>query len=146
MQHLPSNLGQLADLAKRIEEDADAVRSEAREKLDARRDGIRTNLAERMDRLDSNLQKAEGQTSADWAALRAKIKADRDQFKARLGERKESYKAFFADSNAEDRQLAAAIAIDYAIATIQQARLAVLDAASDRAQAATNSAPHATVA
>jgi hypothetical protein len=39
--------------------------------------------------------------------------------------------------SAEDQELGAVIAIDYAIATIQQARLAVLDAASARAAAFT---------
>jgi hypothetical protein len=135
MTPLPSNLTELSELAKRIDEDADAVRTEAREKLDARREKIRTNLGERMDRLESNLEKAQNQTSADWTALREKVKSDRERFKAKLTERKEAYKAFFAESNAEDRELGAAIAIDYAIASIQQARLAVLDAASARAEA-----------
>lgn len=137
MQPLPSNLKELAELARRIDEDAEAVRTDAREKLDARREKIRTNLGERMDRLESNLEKAQNQTSADWTAFREKIKSDRERFKAKLGERKEAYKAFFAESNAEDRELGAAIAIDYAIATIQQARLAVLDAVSARAEAIT---------
>jgi hypothetical protein len=142
MQHLPSNFAELQDLAKRLEEDAGAVRSEARDKLDARREKIRTNLAERMDRLGSNLEKAQSQTSGDWVALRNKVQADREQFKQRLGERREAYSAFFADSSPEDRKLGAAIAVDYAIATIQQARLAVLDAVSDRAEAAASA--HAT--
>jgi len=137
MQPLPSNFAELSDLLKRIEEDADAVRTEAREKLDARREMIRTNLGERMDRLESNLQKAQNQTSADWTSFREKVKSDRERFKAKLADRKEAYKAFFAESSAEDRELGAAIAIDYAIATIQQARLAVLDAASARAEAFT---------
>ena len=98
MQHLPSNFAELQDLAKRLEEDAGAVRSEARDKLDARREKIRTNLAERMDRLGSNLEKAQSQTSGDWVALRNKVQADREQFKQRLGERREAYSAFFADS------------------------------------------------
>jgi len=142
MQHLPSNFAELQDLAKRLEEDAGAVRSEARDKLDARREKIRTNLAERMDRLGSNLEKAQSQTSGDWVALRNKVQADRAQFKQRLGQRREAYSAFFADSSPEDRKLGAAIAVDYAIATIQQARLAVLDAVSDRAEAAASA--HAT--
>jgi len=135
MQPLPSNFAELSELSKRIDEDAEAVRTEAREKLDARRETIRTNLGERMDRLEGNLQKAQNQTSGDWLALREKVKADRERFKEKLGERKEAYKAFFAESNSEDRELGAAIAVDYAIATIQQARLAVLDAASARAEA-----------
>src|SRR5881394_1948397 len=59
MQPLPSNFAELSELAKRLEEDADAVRTEAREKLDERREKIRTNLSERMDRLESNLEKAQ---------------------------------------------------------------------------------------
>ena len=139
MQPLPSNFAELSELARRIDEDAEAVRTEAREKLDARREKIRTNLAERMDRLESNLEKAKDQTSGDWTAFREKVKSDRERLKAKLSERREAYKAFFAESNAEDRELGAAIAIDYAIATIQQARLAVLDAASARAEAITAS-------
>lgn len=135
MTPLPSNIAELQDLAKRIEEDAEAVRTEARDKLDARRDRIRTHLAERMERLESNLEKAAVKGGADFVAFREKVKSDRQRLKDKLAERKEAYRAFFADASDEDRQLGAAIAIDYAIATVQQARLAVLDAVSDRAEA-----------
>jgi hypothetical protein len=135
MEPLPSNFAELSELARRIDEDAEAVRTEARERLDARREKIRTNLSERMERLEANLEKAQNQTSADWVAFREKVKSDRERFKAKLAERREAYRAFFAESSAEDRELGAAIAVDYAIATIQQARLAVLDAASARAEA-----------
>ena len=70
-------------------------------------------------------------------AFREKVKSDRQRLKDKLGERKEAYRAFFADADDEARQLGAAIAIDYAIATVQQARFAVLDAVSDRAEART---------
>jgi len=135
MTPLPSNIAELQDLAKRIQEDADAVRTEAREKLDARREDIRTHLTERMERLETNLQKAAEKGGQDFVAFREKVKSDRQRLKDKLGERREAVKAFFADASDEDRQLGAAIAIDYAISTVQQARLAVLDAVSDRAEA-----------
>src|SRR4051812_20974788 len=135
MTPLPSNISELQDLAKRIQEDADAVRTEARDKLDARRDKIRTNLSERMERLESNLQKATEKGGPDVVAFREKVRSDRQRLKEKIGERKEAYRAFFANASDEDRQLGAAIAIDYAIATVQQARLAVLDSVSDRAEA-----------
>jgi hypothetical protein len=142
MTPLPSNIAELQDLAKRIQEDADAVRTEARDKLDARRETIRTHLSERMERLDSNLQKAAEKGGPDFIAFREKVKGDRQRLKDKLSERKEAYGAFFADASDEERQLGAAIAIDYAIATVQQARLAVLDAVSDRAEAsASNTQP-----
>ena len=137
MTPLPSNIAELQDLAQRIQEDAEAVRTEARDKLDARRETIRTHLSERMERLDSNLQKAADRGGQDFVAFREKVKSDRQRLKDKLGERKETYRAFFADADDEARQLGAAIAIDYAIATVQQARLAVLDAVSDRAEART---------
>ena len=137
MTPLPSNIAELQDLAQRIQEDAEAVRTEARDKLDARRESIRTHLSERMERLDSNLQKAADRGGQDFVAFREKVKSDRQRLKDKLGERKEAYRAFFADADDEARQLGAAIAIDYAIATVQQARLAVLDAVSDRAEART---------
>jgi ElaB/YqjD/DUF883 family membrane-anchored ribosome-binding protein len=135
MTPLPSNIAELQDLAKRIQEDAEAVRTEAREKLDARREDIRTHLTERMERLETNLQKAAEKGGQDFVAFREKVKSDRQRLKDKLGERREAFKAFFADASDEDRQLGAAIAIDYAISTVQQARLAVLDAVSDRAEA-----------
>ena len=141
MTPLPSNIAELQDLAKRIQEDAEAVRTEAREKLDARREGIRTHLTERMDRLESNLQKAAEKGGQDFVDFREKVKSDRQRLKDKLSERREAYGAFFADASDEERQLGAAIAIDYAIATVQQARLAVLDAVSDRAEARTAETP-----
>jgi LPS O-antigen subunit length determinant protein (WzzB/FepE family) len=135
MTPLPSIIAELQDLAARIQEDAEAVRTEAREKLDARREKIRTHLSERMERLESNLQKAAEKGGADFVAFRDQVKSDRQRLKDKLGERKEARRAFFADASDEDRQLGAAIAVDYAIATVQQARLAVLDAVSDRAEA-----------
>jgi len=135
MTPLPSNIAELQDLVKRIQEDADAVRTEARDKLDARREKIRTQLSERMERLESNLATAAEKGGADFLAFRDKVKSDRQRLKDKMGERKEAYRAFFADANDEDRRLGAAIAVDYAIATVQQARLAVLDAVSDRAEA-----------
>ena len=142
MAPLPSNIAELQDLAKRIQEDAEAVRTEAREKLDARREDIRTHLNERMERLESNLQKAAEKGGQDFLDFREKVKSDRQRLKDKLSERREAYGAFFANANDEERQLGAAIAIDYAIATVQQARLAVLDAVSDRAEAsASNTQP-----
>jgi ElaB/YqjD/DUF883 family membrane-anchored ribosome-binding protein len=141
MTPLPSNIAELQDLAKRIQEDAEAVRTEARDKLDARRETIRTHLSERMERLESNLQKAADKGGQDFIAFREKVKSDRQRLKDKLSERREAYSAFFADANDEERQLGAAIAIDYAIATVQQARLAVLDAVSDRAEARTAETP-----
>jgi len=137
MTPLPSTITEFQDLAKRIQEDAEAVRTEAREKLDARREMIRTNLSERMERLDSNLQQAAEKGGQDFIAFRDRVKSDRQRLKEKLGERREAYKALFAGASDEERQLGAAIAIDYALATIQQARLAVLDAVSDRAEART---------
>lgn len=135
MNPLPSNIAELQDLARRIQEDAEAVRTEAREKLDARREDIRTHLTERMDRLESNLQKAAEKGGPDFVAFREKVKNDRQRLKDKLSERREAYSAFFANATNEEQQLGAAIAVDYAIATVQQARLAVLDAVSDRAEA-----------
>ena len=89
---------------------------------------------------NSNLQKAAEKGGPDFVAFREKVKGDRQRLKDKLSERKEAYSAFFADANDEERQLGAAIAIDYAIATVQQARLAVLDAVSDRAEARSGNA------
>ncbi len=67
--------------------------------------------------------------------MRAKVDGDIDALKARVTHVKHDAKARHAENRAEMLEWEAGVAIDYAIASVEQAKLAVLDAVSSRAEA-----------
>jgi hypothetical protein len=64
-----------------------------------------------------------------------KVAADIDSLKAGVAQAKHDLDARQAEHHAEKREWEAGVAIDYAIASVEQAKLAVLDAVSSRAEA-----------
>jgi hypothetical protein len=80
--------------------------------------------------------KSVGDTAGrNWTAVRAKVAADIDALKAGVARAKHDLDARHAESYAERLEWEAGVAIDYAIASVEQAKLAVLDAVSSRAEA-----------
>ena len=73
--------------------------------------------------------------SRDWKALEAKIAADIQALKAGIVRRKLEREAGRAERTAETLESEASFAIDYAVASIEQAELAVLDAIAGRVEA-----------
>jgi len=69
----------------------------------------------------------------DWKALEAKIAADIQAFKVGIAQRERE--AGRAEHTAERLEWEAGFAIDYAVASIEQAELAVLDAIAGRVEA-----------
>jgi hypothetical protein len=67
--------------------------------------------------------------------VQAKVSADVDALKARVAEHKQERDAKRAEKRAEDLEDDAAFAIDYAVSSIEQARLAALDAIAGRLEA-----------
>ena len=71
----------------------------------------------------------------DWKALEAKIAADIQALKVGIAQRKREREAGRAEHTAERLEWEAGFAIDYAVASIEQAELAVLDAIAGRVEA-----------
>jgi hypothetical protein len=69
-----------------------------------------------------------------------------DALKTRISEKKRAIDATIAEREAEDAEDDASFAIDYAIASIEQAKLAVFDALSARHNAEAVKAPAKTTA
>jgi len=69
----------------------------------------------------------------DWKALEAKIAADIQALKVGIAQRERE--AGRAEHTAERLEWEAGFAIDYAVASIEQAELAVLDAIAGRVEA-----------
>jgi len=73
--------------------------------------------------------------SRNWNALETKIAADIEALKTGVAQRKREREAGRAENKAERLEWEAGFAIDYAVASIEQAELAVLDAIAGRVDA-----------
>ena len=82
--------------------------------------------------VNQNIKSASDTTSAKWNGLKAKIAADMDNLKSKVAQKKHDLDIKRAANYAELLDEDASFAVDYAIASIEQAKLAVLDAIAGR--------------
>jgi hypothetical protein len=128
----------LADLSVRTKNTEDAVaaaQNEAHDKLAARKEEARAAAAKATEKLNQEMKSLGDSTTRNWNAVRAKIAADMSALKANVAEAKHDRDARRAENRAEQLESEAGFAIDYAIASVEQARLAVLDALDGRVAA-----------
>ena len=136
---MPKRLSeQLADLSARAKEAEDivaAAQKETHEKIMLRWEKARADAAVATEKVHQEIQSAGESAAKDWNARKAKIAADIDALKAKVVRKKHELDARRAESEADRLEWDAGLAIDYAIAAVDQARLAVLDAVAGRIQA-----------
>jgi hypothetical protein len=134
-QRLSEQLAELSVHAKNAEDAVAAAEKEAHEKVDALREQARAAATEATEKVNQQIKSVKDKASRNWNALQAKIAADIQNLKSEIGERKRELKADRAEDTAERLEWEAGFAIDYAVASIEQARLAVLDAVAGRVDA-----------
>lgn len=126
---------QLADLslrAKGAENAFAAAKEEARDKIEARKAEALSAARTAVEKVNQQIKSAGDSAARDTKALQEKITADINALKAHVVEAKHGLDVKLAESRAELLETDAAFAIDYAIASVEQARLAVLDAIDAR--------------
>jgi len=126
---------QLADLSVRVknaEDAAAAAQKEAHDKVVARVAEAQAAAEQAVQRVNQNLQSASDTASAKWNGLKAKIAADMSDLKSKVAERKHDLTVKRAANYSQLLDEEASFAIDYAIASIEQAKVAVLDAIAGR--------------
>lgn len=129
---------QLADLsvhAKKAEDTVAAAQKETHDKILSRWEQARADAAATTEKVNQQIQSAGDSVAKDWNARKAKIAADIDALKAKVVRKKHELDAKRAEREADKLERDAGVAIDYAIAAVDQARLAVLDAVAGRIQA-----------
>jgi hypothetical protein len=129
---------QLADLSVRAKNAEDAVAAAANEahgKIETRKEQARAAAAKATEKVDQEIKSAGDKAIRNWTAVRAKVAADIDHLKAGVARAKHELDAKQAEHHAERLEWEAGVAIDYAIASVEQAKLAVLDAVSSRVEA-----------
>jgi hypothetical protein len=129
---------QLADLsvrAKKAEDAINSARKETRDRVVARREEFRAAAADAADRVDKDLRSAGASMEGDWTALRGKVAADIDRLKSKVADRQVELNASRLADRASRKESEACVAIDFAVASIENAKLAVLDADREAAGA-----------
>lgn len=121
---------QLANLSVRVKDAADAVtaaQKETHDKVVARVAQAQAAAEEAVQKVNQNIKSAGGAASAKWNGLKAKIATDIDDLKSKVAQRKHDLGVNRAANYSQLLDEEASFAIDYAIASIEQAKVAVLD-------------------
>ena len=129
---------QLADLsvrAKHAEDAFSAAQKEAHDKIEARKQAARAAATTAVEKVNQKIKSANDDAARDWNALKAKVAADLAALKANVAEAKHNHDVKRAERRADRLEWDAGFAIDYAIASVEQANLAVLDAIDARVEA-----------
>lgn len=134
-KRLSEQLRDLSVRAKGVEDTYDAAQKEAHEKLMARREQARAAAMAATERVNEEVKSIQGTVSRNWNALQTKVAADMQNLKQAVVQQKQTIELKLAEKNAERLEREAELDIDYAIACVQQANLAVLDALAARVQA-----------
>jgi hypothetical protein len=126
---------QLADLsvrAKHTEDTIAAAQKETHDKLVARKEQAHAAATSAVEKVDRQIKSVNDSASQRWTAMRASITADMNALKARVATQKFERDVKRADKRADQLEEEAGFAIDYAVASIEQAKLAILDAIDAR--------------
>ena len=132
---LSDQLSELSVHAKNAEVAAAAAQKEAHDKITARINEAHASATAAVDKAKQSLKTVRDTGARKWDATKAKVAADVDNLKAHVATKKRMIDAKLAENDAENAEADARFAIDYAIATTEQAKLAVFDAISARLDA-----------
>ena len=128
MKALSEQLAILSARAKNTEDTAAAAQKEAHDKVVARIAQAQAAAEEAVNKVNQDIKSATDTASAKWNGLKAKVAADIDDLKSKVAQRKHNLDVKLAENQSKFLDEQASLAIDYAIASIEQAKLAVLDA------------------
>jgi hypothetical protein len=134
-KRLSQQLAELSVRAKNAEDAVAAAEKEAHENIETRKEQARAAAAKATEKVSQEIKSAGDTAVRNWTAVRAKIAADIDSLKTGVARAKHDLDARQAEHHSERLEWDAGVAIDYAIASIEQAKLAVLDAVSSRVEA-----------
>jgi hypothetical protein len=143
MAKLSEQLADLSVRAKHAEDAVSAAQKEAHDKVMARREQARAAATAAAEKVERNIKsagdsvKSAGDAAAKkWTAFQTKISNDLQSIKEGIAQKKHDLDVRQAEKYADRLEWEAGLAVDYAIATVEQAELAVLDAVAGRMEVA----------
>lgn len=132
---LSEQLAKMSVQAKKAEDDFAAAKKETHDKMVAGREELRTAATQSVEKLKQDIKSAGSAMSSDLSALQAKVSADGETLKANVKRWKKDLDAKRAENWADELEWEASMAIDYAISSVEQAKLAAIDAVIARQEA-----------
>jgi len=141
MKPLDQQLADMSACAKDAENSFTAARKETHDRVVARRERARESAAAFADRVDKDIQDVGDWMSGQWSALQAKVSSDISRLKANFEQRQHDRSVDRAVQHADRLESEAGVAIDFALASIEDAKRAVLDAVAARIEASAPSQP-----
>ncbi len=132
---LSERLAELSVRTKKVEDSVQKYETETRDELISRRDQVRASTVATLEKIHGNVKSAESNLSSRANEIKTKLSDDIAGLRAQWQTRKAEFDHKVATRNAELLEDDAAYAIDYALASIDQAEAAVLDAIVARAEA-----------
>jgi predicted nucleic acid-binding Zn-ribbon protein len=132
IERMSQQLAELSARAKSAEEALDAAKKEAHDKIVARRQQAHAAATTAVEKLDREVKSANESATRNWSAVKAKIADDMNHLNASVAQAKHEHDVRRAESRADRLEWEAGFAVDYAIAQVEQARVAVLDAVDSR--------------
>ena len=131
---LSEKLADLSVQAKSAEDALTLAQREAHDKIVARKEQARVAASAAVEKVIQELDAAVDTAARNWSAVRANVAADLNHLKANVAQAKQDRGAKRGENYAKELEWEAGVWIDYAIATIQQASYAVLDAVASRVE------------
>lgn len=111
------------------------AQKEAHDKIVTRKEQARAAASAAIEKVNQEAKSARDSAAKNWDAVKAKIAADMSALKAKVATVKHNIDVKTAEDHADEMEWEAGFAIDYAIAAVEQAKLAALDALDSRVQA-----------
>jgi len=143
MAKLSEQLADLSVRAKHAEDAVSAAQKEAHDKVMARREQARAAATAAAEKVERNIKsagdsvKSAGDAAAKkWTAFQTKISNDLQSIKEGIAQKKHDLDVRQAEKHADRLEWEAGLSVDYAIAAVEQAELAVLDAVAGRMEVA----------
>jgi hypothetical protein len=132
---LSEQLAKLSVRAKKVEDDVHTAQAEAHEKIVARRDHARAEAAAALQHFEEKTKAVGDALSSHASSIKAKISGDLATLKGKVESKKQQIDASLAAKHADHLEQDAEYAITYALAAIDQAEAAALDALAARVEA-----------
>ena len=136
MKPLDQQLAELSACAKDAQDAFAAARKETHDRVVARREQARSSAAAFADRVDKDIQNIGDAIAGQWRALQAKVADDIGRLKETYEQRQHDRSVDRVVHHADRLESEAEVAIDFALASIEDAKRAVLDAVAARLEAA----------
>lgn len=118
-----------------LKSSADQARKETSERVRARIDQAQADITARQQAMREKAGQAAGQAQGQWQAMQADAAAKVQEWQDRINRKRDEADVKRTEKHAEIAAEDAADAVDYALWTVDAARLAVLDAIDARARA-----------